>query len=210
MKYSEPNLTKRFAMALILAMCAFSLSMSITPGPVNIICLSSGVNHGFRKTLPFVSGATIGFVLLLITIGSGLSSFADPDSIFLILLHYLGSGFIAFIGVKIIADQDRVETNKKQQSIPTFVDGALLQWLNPKAWLACVAGTVTFGVNEANNQLWLFVGIYFVICYLSIACWAIVGEHIKNWLKTPKNMRLVNFIMGGLLCFIAVYLVFNK
>jgi len=197
-------------MALILAMCAFSLSMSITPGPVNIICLSSGVNHGFKKTLPFVSGATIGFVLLLITIGSGLSSLADPDSIFLTLLHYLGSGFIAFIGVKIIADQDRVETNKKQQSIPTFVDGALLQWLNPKAWLACVAGTVAFGVNEANNQLWLFVGIYFVICYLSIACWAIVGEHIKNWLKTPKNMRLFNFIMGGLLCFIAVYLVLNK
>jgi threonine/homoserine/homoserine lactone efflux protein len=51
------------------AMLMFSLTMSISPGPVNMVIISS--SHGFRKTLPFVSGATIGFTLLLILVGFG-------------------------------------------------------------------------------------------------------------------------------------------
>ncbi|EPP7098025.1 LysE family transporter, partial [Klebsiella michiganensis] len=43
--------------------------MSISPGPVNMVIISSGANHGFRKTLPFISGATTGFTLLLILVG---------------------------------------------------------------------------------------------------------------------------------------------
>ena len=52
-------------MTLIFAMCSFALSMSISPGPVNLVTLSSGINHGFLRTLPFVAGASIGFSLLL-------------------------------------------------------------------------------------------------------------------------------------------------
>jgi threonine/homoserine/homoserine lactone efflux protein len=39
-------------MSLILAMFMFALTMSISPGPVNMVIISSGANHGFRKTLP--------------------------------------------------------------------------------------------------------------------------------------------------------------
>ena len=56
-------------MSLILAMFMFALTMSISPGPVNMVIISSGANHGFRKTLPFISGATTGFTLLLILVG---------------------------------------------------------------------------------------------------------------------------------------------
>ncbi|MCO1335598.1 hypothetical protein MO867_14765 [Microbulbifer sp. OS29] len=59
-------------MSLFLAMFGFSLAMPITPGPVNMVIISSGVNHGFSRTLPFVSGATVGFTLLLSMIGFGL------------------------------------------------------------------------------------------------------------------------------------------
>jgi threonine/homoserine/homoserine lactone efflux protein len=31
------------------AMLMFSLTMSISPGPVNMVIISSGTSHGFRK-----------------------------------------------------------------------------------------------------------------------------------------------------------------
>ena len=58
-------------MSLLFAMFSFSLAMSISPGPVNMIILSSGVNYGVKKTIPYVSGATIGFTLLLLFTGLG-------------------------------------------------------------------------------------------------------------------------------------------
>lgn len=60
-------------MTLIFAMCSFALSMSISPGPVNLVTLGSGINHGFLRTLPFVAGASIGFTLILFLLDIGLS-----------------------------------------------------------------------------------------------------------------------------------------
>lgn len=58
-------------MNLFFAMFFFSLAMSISPGPVNMVIVSSGINYGIKRTMPYVSGATIGFTLLLLFIGLG-------------------------------------------------------------------------------------------------------------------------------------------
>ena len=59
-------------MSLIVSMAAFALAASITPGPVNIVALSSGAQFGFRASQRHVAGATLGFVLLLVLMGLGL------------------------------------------------------------------------------------------------------------------------------------------
>lgn len=68
-------------MTLIIAMSLFALSMSISPGPVNLITFSSGLNYGFLPSLPFVAGAALGFTLLLVVV-----------AIFLLYLHISSSG----------------------------------------------------------------------------------------------------------------------
>ena len=55
-------------MSLIIAMCLFAVSMSISPGPVNLVTFSSGLNYGFVPTLPFVAGAALGFAVLLVVV----------------------------------------------------------------------------------------------------------------------------------------------
>lgn len=61
-------------MSLFVAMCFFSLTVSISPGPVNMTILSTGVNYGFKRSIPLVSGATVGFTLLLTAVGLGISN----------------------------------------------------------------------------------------------------------------------------------------
>ena len=70
-------------MTLLLAMFSFSLVMSITPGPVNMIILSSGISYGVKRTIPYVSGATVGFTLLFLFIGLGFSQFINAFPFFL-------------------------------------------------------------------------------------------------------------------------------
>lgn len=191
-------------MSALLAMCFYSLSMSISPGPVNMIALTTGLNRGFRRAMPFVSGATIGFSLLLLTIGLGMGQVAADVPLFLELLSYCGAAFIAYIGYKIAISSDAIQAGEQTSS--SFFHGFLLQWLNPKAWIACLSGVTAFNLVETESLL-VFVTLYFLICYASIACWALAGDKISALLAKPENLRLFNRLMGGTLVLIAVYLI---
>jgi len=191
-------------MSVLIAMCVFSLAMSVTPGPVNLITFSTGVNHGFRKAFPFVSGATFGFTLLLTAIGAGLGNLLMHYAYILRLLGYAGAAFICYMGYKIATQGTAVTTDRKPPA--TFMKGAFLQWLNPKAWAACLAGVVTFQLADNYSLLLQFVSIYFVICYLAIALWAFAGSHATTFVQNPKHLKALNVLMGTGLILLAVYL----
>ncbi len=192
-------------MSIIFAMCLFSLSMSVSPGPVNLICLSSGVNYGFRQSIPFISGATIGFTLLLLLVGLGIGSVGAQSPLFLQILSYAGSAFIAYMGFKVMTSNSDISV--ESQNRPTFYQGFAFQWINPKAWVACLAGVSAFGLGEAPLLLLVFITLYFVICYASISAWALVGSKISRVLQSPKKLMMFNRLMGGSLIGVAGYLV---
>ncbi len=191
-------------MSIILAMSLFSLSMSISPGPVNFITLSTGANHGFRSAVPFVSGATIGFTLLLLLIGMGLGQLAADYAALLDLLGYGGSALICYMGYKIATSDPSLDIRK--ETAPSFLQGFLLQWLNPKAWAACLAGVSAFDLAGAHARLALFVGLYFVICYIGVGSWAVVGDRIHLIFRGPRRLKLFNVCMGAGLILVALYL----
>jgi threonine/homoserine/homoserine lactone efflux protein len=151
--------------------------MSISPGPVNLITLSTGANHGFKNAMPFVSGATLGFTLLLLMVGLGIGGLVSQNQVLLDLLGYGGTAFICYMGYKIVVSKPEIQIQSKTR--PGFYQGFLLQWLNPKAWIACISGISAFNLADSLPMLAIFVSLYFVICYASIASWALVGDKIK-------------------------------
>nr|WP_238937414.1 LysE family translocator [Pseudoalteromonas sp. S16_S37] len=179
--------------------------MSISPGPVNLITLSVGTNHGTKKAMPFVSGATIGFTLLLYLLGLSYFQLLAQYSTLLNILGVFGNAFIFYMGYQLMVSRSLLKIEDGLQ--PRFAQGFLLQWLNPKAWGACIAGISAFNLSHSHQQLLLFVSIYFVVCYLSIAAWAVFGDKLSRFLYNPQRLKLFNVLMGGCLIFIAIYLV---
>ncbi|MEW6993290.1 LysE family translocator [Colwelliaceae bacterium MEBiC 14330] len=196
-------------MSSLLSMVIFSLSMSISPGPVNFVALTSGLNHGLLKSIKFVAGATIGFVVLLALIGISLGAARQDFPNAFNILKYIGCGYIIFIGYSILNDGGDINTTSSSSSVPSFYQGWLMQWLNPKAWIACLAGCSAFDLYTSEQRLIQFVVIYFLICFLGIACWAILGEKIKRWLSSTKQVRVFNKIMGSILCLLGSALLLN-
>lgn len=191
-------------MSLVIAMCLFAFSMSISPGPVNLIVLSSGVNHGVRKTMPFVFGAVVGFSLLLLTVGLGIGEVIGQTSALLMFFCLAGNVFIFYIGIKLFfASADIAQLDAM---LPTFSQGVMLQWLNPKAWIACLAGVSAFNLVVARSDLWLFVCLYFVVCLISMSSWALAGDKVSGYLIDQRRILIFNKIMGGLLMLLALYL----
>ena len=193
-------------MTLVIAMVMFSFTMSVSPGPVNFIALTSGVNVGFWRSFPFVTGATLGFILMLFLVGLGFGSVMQEVPKVLQILKFLGCGMIVYMGINILragASEIKATENK---STPTFIHGFFLQWLNPKAWIACMAGCAAFDVAHSFENLLLFVSIYLGICWAGISSWAWLGDKVSVWLNTDGRMLVFNRVMGVILCLVGVYL----
>ena len=193
-------------MSLLLAMFSFSLAMSISPGPLNMIIASSGASYGIRKTFSFVSGATIGFTLLLVFIGLGFHKIVSQYPSFLTYLALAGSIFIIYMGYMIASSKP--EINIEKQNRPKFLQGFLLQWLNPKAWMACVAGVSLFSSPDSHSLFLTFSLIYFLVCYLALFSWSVLGDKATVILNSEFRINLFNKMMGGLLMATACFLLY--
>ncbi len=192
----------------ILAMFSFSLAMSISPGPVNMMIISSGINHGVKKTMPFVSGATVGFTLLLVLIGLGLMNVVNLYPSLLGFIEIAGASFIIYMGYKIANSVSELTLKNQDKKTLKFYEGFLLQWLNPKAWIACVSGVSMF--VSSNSAFLIFVIIYFVVCYISLSLWGVLGQKATIFLNTAIRLKLFNIVMGGILIFSASSLIIIK
>lgn len=193
-------------LSLYLSMSAFALAASITPGPVNILVLSSGVQYGFRPSLRLVFGATAGFCLLLLLIGLGLHELLEAFPELTTIIQWAGVAFLLFMAWKLMASSGELGKSDAASG-PKAITGAVMQWLNPKAWLASIAGMGAYAASGAPTLIWEFTAIYFVVCFASVACWAYAGAFLARFLGEPSRIRMFNRVMAALLTASALYLI---
>jgi threonine/homoserine/homoserine lactone efflux protein len=192
-------------MSLIISMAAFALATSITPGPVNVVALSSGARFGFGPSQKHVAGASLGFTLLLVLIGLGLHELLLRWPVLTQAIQWAGVAFLLYMAYKLAVDDGRLDAQEKA-SAPSMLYGAIMQWLNPKAWLACVAAMGLFAAQGEAARVWQLAAVYLVVCYLSVACWVYAGTFFRRYLSNPRGMRLFNRTMALLLVISVVYL----
>lgn len=119
-------------MELYLSMAAFALASSITPGPVNLVALNCGARFGLRASGRHIAGATLGFTLLLLLIGLGLYELLERAPVLLRGIQWGGVAFLLCMAWRLAADDGRLQP-QSATSGPSLLQGALMQWLNPKA-----------------------------------------------------------------------------
>ena len=192
-------------MTILLSMAAFALASSISPGPVNVVALSAGAQHGFSASMRHVSGATVGFTVLLLFIGLGLHELLARYGALIGIVKWAGMGFLLYMAYKLAVDDGQLGAGKPTRR-PSFAEGAALQWLNPKAWLASLTGMGVYAADGDGHLVWQFAALYFVICYVSIASWAYAGTFLRKYVQEPQRVRRFNRVMATLLAASALYL----
>lgn len=195
-------------MTAFLSMFVFALVSSITPGPVNLVALNAGAQYGFAASLRHVTGATVGFVILLVLAGIGLQQLVVRWPVLIRLIQWGGVAFLFFMSYQLASDDGEFRGDAARRK-PSLWYGAMLQWLNPKAWLASLAGMSAYAADGTSVQIGRFALLYFLVCYGSIACWAYAGTFLRQYLQDAARVRLGNRVMAALLAASALYLLLN-
>ncbi|MCM5557480.1 LysE family translocator [Pleomorphomonas sp. JP5] len=111
---------------ILLSMASFALAASISPGPVNVIALASGIQHGFRRSFAYVSGATVGFTALLVLTGYGLNDAVGRLPTLMPVVKWAGIAFLFYMAFKLAFDRGDIDASRRERA-PSFHHGALLR-----------------------------------------------------------------------------------
>ena len=199
-----------FDFNLLVALVSYYFVMYVTPGPNNAMVLTSGLKFGFIKTIPHISGITIGHILQLILVCLGLGKIFQIFPEIQNILKVICAIYLLYLGYKIIGSFSEHDKNSSRPL--KFYEASLFQFLNPKAWTIAIMVASGFFPREENLIIAVsFIAlIAFIICPLSISPWAAFGSAIRNLVKNNKLKALIEYFLAFLLLLTAILIVIQK
>ncbi len=183
----------------LLALILFAFATSITPGPNNMMLFASGVNFGFRRTIPHMFGIGAGFLSLLLGVGLGLGALLSAYPPAFIALKVAGGLYLLWIAWKIGSSRSMGEGESKARPM-TFLGAAAFQWVNPKAWVMAITAMAVYPNPEQYALTVAIVALVFAAVNVpSVSTWAGFGSALRDWLSVPVRLKWFNITMAVLL-----------
>ena len=185
---------------LLIPLLVFTVVMLFTPGPNNVMLMTSGLNFGFRRTLPHMLGVALGFSFLVLCVGLGLGAVFTRFPVIYVVLKYLGALYLLYLAWKIAtSDPARPKATARQRPF-SFIEAVAFQWVNPKGWVMAIGAITTYAaISPFPTNIILMVSLFAVTGIGSSFAWASLGSSLQHLLDRPKWVRNFNIVMAVLL-----------
>lgn len=190
----------------ILALGAFVVVTTYSPGPNNIMATASGASQGLRKSLPFLLGITAGFLLVMLVSAFFDRFLAEAIQGVEVYLKWLGFAYMVWLAISFFLPK-----GKKTGANPSFspLSGLLLQLVNPKVILYGLSlwGLMPREISSSLANTLLASGALTVIGFSSVLLWCTAGSVLMGFLADRRRHMAFDILMALLLLASAIVLV---
>ncbi len=182
---------------LFIGLVVFAAIAAFTPGPNNTMLMASGINFGFRRTMPLIMGVMVGFPFMIGCIGLGLGKIFEIYPIIYTVMKYVGAGYMLWLAWKIATEKPAGDGVKDVGQPISFFQACALQWVNPKAWVMAVTSLSAYTMASSY-----YVGVGFVVAVAAVmgigsaTTWAMFGVGLKHILNDVRYFRIINVALG--------------
>ena len=185
---------------LLIAFILFATVMFFTPGPNNIMVLSSGLTYGFRRTVPHIAGITVGFAFMVGAVGLGFGTIFIAYPVLQTILKYAGAAYLIYLAAVIAMSEPVTPGQDNRRGPMTFWGAAMFQWVNVKGWVM-VIGTITAyaGIASFPWNIAIQVVLSLMLGAVSTSTWTLSGSSLRSVMTSPKAVRAFNIVMAVLL-----------
>lgn len=186
---------------MILSIFSFGMASTMTPGPNNMMLLSSGLTFGYKRTIPHVLGVTLGFPVMVICVGLGVGQLFEVFPLIYSVLKIAGITYLFWMAWHIANTKGSFETKDAKDKPFTFWQAALFQWINPKAWMMAITSTAAFITDQhaAFVQVVIISSIFFLCAIVSTSSWSLGGMMLRRFIQNRRIVRLFNVTMAILI-----------
>lgn len=180
------------------AFFVFALVAAITPGPSNVLLTATGLQAGLLRGLPCLFGVSAGMaaMMFLAAYGFGATMVAHPA--ILQVVRSAGAVFLLWLAWK-IASAPVGDGTAEAPRPAGFFGAALLQWVNPKAWLVSAGAVATYLPGGEGDAVWratIFALVFASAALPSGFVWLAFGAAAQRLLRDPRRQRGFNIAMG--------------
>ena len=183
---------------------SFVMVTTFTPGPNNISSASMGVLYGYRDTVKYLAGITVGFFFIMLLCAYVSSTLLNLIPSVEPVLRIIGAAYILWLAI----GTARASYAFKDAGQPPmgFKKGFFLQTFNPKVAVYGLTLYSTFLSPAADNliKLTVFAMLFALTAFCSTSTWALCGAAIRTHLHQPKVRLLVNAVLILLLIYTAI------
>ncbi len=196
-------------MHTLLPLYFFSLSAAVTPGPNNIMVMTSSLNHGVRKTLPHFLGICLGFPLMVLAVSAGFGRLFLQFPMLHNAIKISGALFLLTLSWQIATTKRTIDGEEATQPL-TFFQAVLFQWVNPKAWVVIISAVSAFTTTSGNLTLeaLTIASIFFLARLPANTLWLLSGAGLKKIIKNERQQRRFNMAMGISLALSVLIIIF--
>jgi threonine/homoserine/homoserine lactone efflux protein len=191
------------------AFVLFAISSSLTPGPNNFMLMTSGMHFGTRRSLPHYFGICFGFAIMIVIVALGLGAVFTQYTWIKKTLKIIGCVYMLYLAYQVVTSHNKPDSAATKKPL-TFLQAALFQWVNPKAWMMGVGAIsiYTLSTNYVLNAVLISV-YYFIACIFCTGAWLVLGNYLQVILKTNKHRIWFNVSMAVVLVASIVKMLFD-
>ncbi len=187
-------------MELLVALALFCIVTLFTPGPNNLMLMTSGLNFGVRRGMPHLLGVVLGFAGMVLIVGLGLGAIFERWPLLYVALKYGGAAYLLYLAWQIAVSLPPGPGGDSAGRPIGFVQAAAFQWVNPKAWVMAVSSVSTYAaVAPFPVNVFVIAALFGVLGLASSGTWLGFGVALQRVLKNPRAVRVFNIIMALLL-----------
>jgi len=198
---------------LLVSLAGFAFVSSLTPGPNNLLLMSSGALFGWQRSLPHLAGILLGFAILMTASVLGLGTIVAKWPWLITGVRVLGASWLAWLGLRYLGAGLRgpaasADLSPAPISRPfRFHEGVLFQWVNPKALVLAIsaAGAYIAIAESVLDRAIIIVGVFFLAGAINCTTWLLAGNALNRYLSSGKSASWVNGGMGALLLLTALH-----
>jgi threonine/homoserine/homoserine lactone efflux protein len=184
---------------VLLALTLFAVVSTVTPGPNNLMLMSSGANFGFRRSMPHMTGVILGFAFMIVLVGMGLMTMFETWPISHIILKTLSVIYLIYLAYKIAFSSSPTKNCDEGAKPLTFLQACAFQWVNPKAWSMALTAISVYSPDRTLFSIILIASIFAVANVPAGSLWTVLGQKISIILDVPRRLKIFNFTMAGCL-----------
>lgn len=188
------------SLELVGALVVFAIATLFTPGPNNVMLMTSGVNFGFRRTWPHTLGVSLGFAFMVLVVGLGLGAVFAAYPVLYTIVKYAGAAYLLYLAW-LIGRSHEVDSKGGEKGRPlTFLEASAFQWVNPKAWVMAIGAVSTYAAISAFPlNMITIAGLFGVLGTISAIVWVLFGTALKRFITHHRAVRIFNLTMAALL-----------
>jgi threonine/homoserine/homoserine lactone efflux protein len=183
----------------LVGLVGFAFVGSVSPGPNNAILWASGMDFGFRRTLPHVVGTAVGIGALAVGAAAGIGALLEAAPVAETALKVVGSAYLLYLALLVLRGGG---VGRADVSHPLSMWQAIaFQCVNPKAWIFALAAVGTF---LPGDRPWLagvvvLTSTLMVVVVGSSSIWAAGGAALGRFVEDDRARRAVSIALAALL-----------